>query len=145
MSGTQNSGSNSQMSPNSLNPMNYSPEMLAGMLSSMQGGMPMGMNSMNNVPGLSNLAGLSNTPGLGNLPGLNNLLGLNGNSLNNLAGLSGMIPNMGNFNNFPNPLLNNLHQMQGIQGIQSSNNMRMNELLRSQIERNHQGPEKEGK
>lgn len=149
MSGTQNSGSNSQipnqMSSNPLNPMNYSPEMLAAMLSSMQGGMPMGMNSMNSVPGLSNLAGLTNTPGLGNLPGLNNLLGLNGNSLNNLARLSGMMPNMGNFNSFSNPLLNNLHHMQGLQGMQSSNNMRMNELLRNQIERNNQGSEKEGK
>jgi hypothetical protein len=116
--------------------------MLASMLSSMQGGMPMGMSGMNNVPGLSNLSSLSNSSSLNTLPGLNNLLGLNGNSLNNLAGLSGMMPNMGNYNGFSNPLLNNnianLHHLQNFQGMQNPNAMRINELLRNQIDRNNQ-------
>lgn len=137
--GINNTNPNSQMSMNNpqmnnpqmtnqmgQNPMtshlNYPPELLNSMLSSMGGSLA--MNGLNNLPNLNNPSGLSN------------LLGLNPNSIGNLTALSSMMPNMSNYGSFQNPMMNggNLQNMRNLpQGMQMPGNLPMNDILRIQI------------
>ena len=152
--------SNQNQQPNA---MNYPPEMLHNMLSS--------MSSLNP---LANGLGLSQFQGLGGLGGLSGLSGLNLNGLGsnlNVPNIGGQGLNPGNINSqgFPpqgmgvgsglGGLIPNLQSMQALQALQSlgnfipnqgglmssgslgglpnqqfSNNLNLNEILRSQYE-----------